>query len=277
MTSASPDVTLNDGRAMPRLGLGVFRLDDAGAASAVGAALGCGYRSIDTAAAYGNEAGVGQAIRASGLPRDEIFVTTKVWNDDQGFDRTLRAFEESLARLGLEAVDLYLIHWPAPRQGRYLDTWKALVRLREEGRARSIGVSNFREPDLRRIVDATGVVPAVNQVELHPRFQQRRLRALHAELGIATEAWSPLGKGRHLDDPGLRAVAARHGRTPAQVVLAWHLARGIVAIPKSAAPSRIAENFAALDLTLEPEDLAAIDALDAADGRTGPDPERFPG
>lgn len=277
MASDAPAIALADGRAMPQLGLGVFTIDDAVAAETVRTALGLGYRAVDTAKIYGNETGVGRGIRDSGLPRDAVFVTTKVWNDDQGFDATLRAFDASAARLGLDAVDLYLIHWPAPQQGLALDTWKALIRLREEGRARSIGVSNFREADLRAIIDATGVTPAVNQVELHPRFQQKALRAVHSDLGIATQAWSPLGKGRLLDDPALARIAARHGRTPAQVVLRWHLDLGTIAIPKSGNPSRIAENFAVFDFRLDADDMAAIEALDTPDGRTGPDPDSFPG
>ena len=261
---------------MPQLGFAVFPLDNASATEAVGVALATGYRLIDTASGYGNEAGVGAAVRTSGLPREEVFVTTKVNNDEQGFERTLRACEASLARLGLETVDLYLIHWPVQRQGRYLDTWKALIRLRDEGRVGSIGVSNFQGAQLRHIVAATGVTPAVNQIELHPRFQQRALRSVHAELGIATEAWSPIGQARFNSHPQLIAIANKHRRTPAQVVLSWHLASGIIAIPKSALPARIVENFGALDVRLDDEDMAAIAALDSVGGRIGPDPEHFP-
>lgn len=273
---APSQIALNDGRDMPQLGFGVYQVAAGATAATVRTALGTGYRLIDTATAYGNEAGVGEGIRTSGLPRDAVFVTTKLWNDDQGYDAALRAFDGSLTRLGLEAVDLYLIHWPAPRQGLAVESWKALVRLRAEGRARSIGVSNFRETDLRAVIDATGVTPAVNQIELHPRFQQAALRALHGELGVATQAWSPLGRGGLLSDPALGRIAARHGRSPAQVVLRWARQLNVSAIPKSAHPDRIAENFAIDDFALTPEEMEAIAALDSRSGRTGPDPDTFP-
>ncbi|WP_298953201.1 aldo/keto reductase [uncultured Methylobacterium sp.] len=268
-------LTLNDGAAIPRLGFGVWRVEDAQAPDIVGAALAAGYRSIDTAAAYGNEAGVGRAIRESGLSRDAVFVTTKLWNDRHGYDSALRAFDESLARLGLDHVDLYLVHWPVPARDAYVETWRALIRLREEGRARSIGVSNFSVAHLERIVAETGVTPAVNQIELHPRFQQADLRRFHAGAGIATEAWSPLGRGALLDDPAIVAAARKHGRTPAQVVLRWHLDLGHVVIPKSANPERIRENFSVSDFALDEQDLTTIAALDRPDGRIGPDPETF--
>ncbi len=277
MTPETPLIPLNDGQTIPQLGLGAFKIEDADAARTMQTALDAGYRAIDTAKIYGNEAGVGRGIGESDLPREAIFLTTKVWNDDQGCDATLRAFDASTARLGLDRVELYLIHWPAPQQGLALDTWKALIRLREDGRARSIGVSNFREPDLREIVEATGVVPAVNQIELHPRFQQRPLRALHAEMGIVTEAWSPLARGDLLADPVLARIAGRHGRTAAQIVLRWHMQLGIVAIPKSGHPARIAENIAVFDFELAPEEMAEIEGLDTPDGRIGPDPDSFPG
>ncbi len=200
-------LTLNDGKRIPQLGFGVWRLSDEEAPAIVGAAFEAGYRSIDTAAMYGNEAGIGRAIAASGLKRDEIFVATKVWNDRHGFDETLRACDESLSRLGLDHVDLYLVHWPVPQRNAYVDTWRALMRLREDGRARSIGVCNFTVEHLTRVIDATGSTPSVNQVELHPRFQQTALRAFHAEAGIVTEAWAPLGRGGVLDDPAIRAIA----------------------------------------------------------------------
>lgn len=273
----SPSLTLNDGRAMPQLGLGAFAMDDDAAAAAIKAAIGAGYRAVDTASFYDNETGVGRGIRDSGIARDALFVTTKLWNHEQGSDAALRAFEASLGRLGLEMVDLYLIHWPAPKQGLALDTWRALIRLRDEGRARSIGVSNFREADLRMIVEATGETPAVNQIELHPRFQQRALGALNAEMGIVTQAWSPLGKGTVLADPAIARIAVRHARTPAQVVLRWHVERGHAAIPKSADPVRMARNLAVFDFALDADDLAEIDALDSPGGRTGPDPNSFPG
>ncbi|MCE4224357.1 aldo/keto reductase [Methylobacterium sp. C25] len=277
MTDATsvPRLALNDGASIPQLGFGVWQLPDAETPSVVGAALDRGYRSIDTASIYGNEAGVGRALQRSGLPRDEIFVTTKLWNDHQGYDSTLRAFDESLGRLGLDEVDLYLIHWPCPQRDLYVDTWRALAQLKQEGRARSIGVSNFQAEHLERIIADTGVVPAVNQIELHPHFQQRALRDVHARLGIVTESWSPLGQAKALNDPVLVEIARRHGRTPAQIVLRWHLDSGLVAIPKSATPSRIAENFSVFDIALTAEDQKAIATLDDVDGRIGPDPANF--
>jgi 2,5-diketo-D-gluconate reductase A len=268
-------LTLNDGKRIPQLGFGVWRLSDEEAPAVVGTALEAGYRLIDTAAMYGNEAGIGRAVAASGLPREEVFVATKVWNDRHGYDETLRACEESLARLALDYVDLYLVHWPVPQSGRYVDTWRALMRLREDGRARSIGVCNFTIEHLKRVIDATGSTPSVNQVELHPRFQQKDLRAFHQEAGIVTEAWAPLGRGGLLEDPAIRAIAEKHGRTPAQIVLRWHLDGGTVAIPKSATPARIRENREVDGFTLDAEDLARIAALDDPAGRMGPDPETF--
>jgi len=270
-----PDIVLNDGRAIPQIGFGVWRLDDGQSPEVVGAALAAGYRSVDTAAIYGNEAGVGRALRSGAVPRQDVFLTTKLWNDRQGFDTTLRAFDESLERLGLDGVDLYLIHWPCPDRDAYVDTWRALIRLKADGRAGSIGVSNFAAEHLERIAEETGVVPAVNQIELHPRFQQRRLREVHARFGIVTEAWSPLGQAKALDDPTLMAVAARHGRSVAQVILRWHVETGCVAIPKSANPARIAENIDLFGFRLTAEDHAAIAGLDRADGRIGPDPLTF--
>ncbi|NGM33150.1 aldo/keto reductase [Methylobacterium sp. DB0501] len=268
-------LTLNEGKRIPQLGFGVWRLENDEAPAVVGAALEAGYRLIDTAAMYGNEAGIGRAVAASGLPRDDVFVATKVWNDRHGYDETLRACEESLGRLGLDYVDLYFVHWPVPQRGAYVDTWRALMRLREDGRARSIGVCNFTVEHLKRVVDATGSTPSVNQVELHPRFQQGALRRFHEEAGIVTEAWAPLGRGGLLDDPVIRAIAGKHGRTPAQVVLRWHLDLGNVAIPKSANPARIRENREVSGFTLDDEDRARIEALDDPAGRMGPDPETF--
>ena len=268
----APTVALDDGRRIPQLGLGVWQVPDADVADLVVAAVRAGYRSIDTAALYANERGVGRGIARCGVPREELFVTTKLWNDRHGYDAALRAFDESLARLGLDAVDLYLIHWPVARLGRWVETWRALVRLREEGRARSIGVSNFDAEQLRRLADDSGVVPAVNQVELHPRFAQRALREAHAALGVVTEAWSPLGQGALLDDPTVAAIARRHGRTPAQVLLRWHVQQGIVVIPKTARPSRLAENLAVFDFALDDDDLRRLAALDDPRGRTGMDP-----
>ncbi|WP_407526834.1 aldo/keto reductase [Methylobacterium oryzisoli] len=270
-----PRVTLNDGRRIPQLGFGVWKLADETVPALVGVALEAGYRSIDTAAAYGNEVGVGRAIAASGLPREDLFVTTKLWNDGHGFDAALRAFDASLQRLGLDHVDLYLVHWPVPRQDAFVETWRALMRLREEGRARSIGVSNFTVAQLTRLIDETGSSPSVNQIELHPGFQQSALRAFHAETGIVTEAWSPLGQGGALAHPVIAAIAAKHGRSPAQVVLRWHLDLGHVAIPKSATPDRIRENADLFGFHLDPDDHARIAGLDAPDGRIGPDPDTF--
>jgi 2,5-diketo-D-gluconate reductase A len=270
-----PMLRLNDGRDMPQLGLGVWRVGEGEAEAVVGQALAAGYRLVDTAAAYGNEEGVGRAVRAAG--RERVFVTTKLWNGDQGYDAALRAFDASLGRLGIETVDLYLIHWPCPAKGLYVETWKALVRLREAGVARSIGVSNFTPETLERIVDATGVVPTVNQIELHPRFQQRAMRALHERLGIVTQSWSPLGRG-HLDaDPTIAAVAAAHGRSWAQVVIRWHLQRGLAAIPKSATPSRIAANREVFDFALSDAEMTAIDGLDDPAGRGGAHPDDMNG
>ena len=274
-TNPVPILPLADGRAIPQLGFGVYQLADAQAPEIVAQAIETGYRSIDTAAIYGNEAGVGRALRSSVVSRSDLFVTTKLWNERQGFDETLRAFDESLAALGLDDVDLYLIHWPCPDRGRYLETWKAFIRLKEEGRVKSIGVSNFQPEHLDRIIGETGMVPVVNQIELHPRFQQHALRAVHARHGILTESWSPLGQGKELDDPVLARIARSHGRTPAQVVLRWHIESGLVVIPKTATPNRIAENFDLFGFGLTAEDHAAIAGLDKSDGRIGPDPATF--
>lgn len=268
-----PTRLLSSGADMPVIGLGVWQVADDVAADAVSTAIAAGYRSIDTAAIYRNERGVGEGIRRSGAARDSLFVTTKVWNDSQGYDATLKAFDASLAKLGLDHVDLYLIHWPAAARGLYLDTWKALERLSAEGRARSIGVSNFHIPHLRRLFDSCEIRPAVNQIELHPGLQQAELRAFHAEHGIATEAWSPLQRGA-VDRAEIVQIAARHRRTPAQVILRWHVQLGNIAIPKSVTPSRIRENIAAFDFELDAADMAAIAALDAG-VRTGPDPDVF--
>ncbi|GGP72091.1 aldo/keto reductase [Saccharothrix coeruleofusca] len=269
------DVTLNNGVTMPRLGFGVFQVPAGDTERAVAEALRVGYRSVDTAAAYRNEAAVGRALVASGLPRQELFVTTKLWNADQGYDQALRAFDASMAELGLERLDLYLIHWPTPDRGFYVDTWRALGELHADGRVRAIGVSNFQPAHLRRVIDETGVVPAVNQVELHPRLQQAELRRFHDEHGIVTEAWSPLAQGGEpLRDPVITSIADKHGRTPAQVVLRWHLQLGNVVIPKSATPSRIAENFAVFDFELDTDDMDRIATMDTGT-RLGPDPDTF--
>lgn len=270
-----PTITLNDGYATPQLGLGVWQISDADTPAVVRTALAAGYRAFDTARIYGNERGVGEGVRTGGVAREDVFVTSKLWRDDVGYDSALRAVDATMDRLGLEYLDLYLIHWPAPARGQYADAWRALVRLREEGRVRSIGVSNFHIAYLERIIGESGVTPAVNQVCLHPRFQQRPLRAFHAGHGIATTAWAPLGEGRMLSEPAIVAIAARVGRTPAQVILRWHIQNGLIAIPKSSHPGRIAENFAVFDFDLAAADMAAIDALDDPAGRTGPDPANF--
>ncbi|WP_132249145.1 aldo/keto reductase [Methylobacterium segetis] len=275
MPVSVPTLRLHDGRAMPQLGFGVYQLAEADAPDIVGRAIGAGYRSIDTAAIYGNERGVGQAIREAGVGREDLFVTTKLWNDSQGSGAARRAFDESLTRLGLEHVDLYLIHWPCPERNLYLETWRALAALREEGRALSIGVSNFTVAQLERIIGETGIVPAINQIELHPRFQQAELRAFHEAHGIVTESWSPLGQGKELADPVLTRIAGAHRRTPAQIVLRWHLETGLVAIPKTATPARIAENIGVFDFALGEEDRRAIASLDRPDGRIGPNPDTF--
>jgi diketogulonate reductase-like aldo/keto reductase len=272
MSSAAPHVILRNGVRMPQLGLGVFQVGDDDVSKVVGAALEYGYRSIDTAALYGNEQGVGAAIAGAGIPREDIFITTKLWNADHGRDRVGPALERSLDKLRLDYVDLYLIHWPVPSVDRYVDTWRAFERLYADGRVRAIGVSNFTESHLRRVIDETSIVPAVNQVELHPYFQQTALRALHRERGIITEAWSPLGQGAALRDPTITELARRHGWTAAQIVLRWHLDSGHVAIPKSVTPQRIRENFDALEVELSPDEGRAIDTLDRGT-RIGPDPD----
>ncbi|ARP95464.1 aldo/keto reductase [Bordetella genomosp. 13] len=269
-----PSFKLNDGNTMPQLGFGVWQVPNDQASAAVQEALAAGYRSIDTAAIYGNEPGVGEGLRAARLARKDLFITTKLWNDKHGYDEAQRAMDESLQKLGLAYVDLYLIHWPVAGSDRYVDAWRAMVAMKEDGRVRSIGVSNFTKPALQRLIDETGVVPAVNQVELHPGFAQRELRAFHAEHGIATEAWSPLGQGGSLHDETIAGIARKHGKTAAQVILRWHLQSGLIAIPKSVTPERIRANIDLFGFELTAEDVAAIDAIPDS-GRLGPDPETF--
>ncbi len=269
-----PDLVLNDDNRIPQLGFGVFQVEPGETADAVLEALSNGYRLIDTAAMYGNEAQVAQAIDSSQLDRSEVFVTTKVWNDDHGRDATLRAFEQSLELLASEWIDLYLIHWPAPSQDRYVESWRAMCELKSEGRARSIGVSNFLPEHIERIADATGVVPAVNQVELHPRMQQADLREFHRGLGIVTESWSPLGRGALLEDPVVGEIAAATGRTAAQVLLRWNVQLGCVVIPRSVRAERIEQNAQIFDFELSGEQMHAIAELDRQQ-RIGPDPAHF--
>lgn len=272
--STLPTITLNNGVAMPQLGFGVWQVPDGEAEVAVGRALESGYRSIDTAAVYGNERGVGRAVTASDVPRDELFVTTKLWNSDHGQDNALRAFDASLDRLGLEYVDLYLIHWPLPMFDSFVDTWRAFERLHAEGRARAVGVSNFQPHHLQRLLDETTVVPAVNQIELHPSLQQEQARTFHSAHDIATEAWSPLGQGKAiLDDPQIAAVAEKHGRTAAQVILRWHLQLGNVVIPKSVTPERIRANIDVFGFELDTTEMNALASLNT-ETRLGADPDK---
>ena len=272
----SPELTFNDGNTIPQLGYGVWQVEDDVAEKVVVQAFEAGFRHIYTDKIYGNEAGVGRAIERSGLTPEDIFITTKLWNADQGYESTLAAFEASMDRLGLETLDLYLIHWQQPQQDKYVDTWKALIELQKRGRVKSIGVSNFTTEGLQRIIDETGVVPVINQVELHPFFNQAELREFNASKGILTQAWSPLGQGGELlEHPAIAEIAAKHSATPAQVVIAWHLAIGNVVIPKSVTESRIRENHAALDVTLDGADIETINGLDRTaegTGRIGPDP-----
>ncbi len=274
--SQVPVIKLNNGVEIPQLGLGVFQVPSAETAQAVTTALEAGYRSIDTAKIYDNERGVGEAVRASGLAREELFLTTKLWNDEHGSDATLKALDDSLSRLGTDYVDLYLIHWPVPSQDRYVETWKAFEKIASDGRARAIGVSNFPQRHLQRLLDETGTVPAVNQVELHPDLAQSELRAFHAEHGIATEAWSPLAQGGLLAAESLVALGEKYGKTPAQIILRWHLQIGNIVIPKSVTPERIRGNIDVFDFELADDDLAVIGELDAGK-RLGPDPETFGG
>lgn len=271
-----PRLTLNTGAMIPQLGLGVFQVPPEDTQEVVANALKAGYRSIDTAARYNNEAGVGAALAASGLPRDDVFVATKLANTDQGYKSGLAAFDASLGELQLDAVDLYLIHWPCPARGEFLNSWRALEELYASGRARAIGVSNCLIHHLQSILDTSDVIPVINQVELHPYLQQKELRAFHAEHGILTEAWSPLAQGAVLEDPVITSIAKRLGRSAAQVVLRWHLQLGNVVIPKSVTPSRMAENIDIFDFELTQNDMAAIESLDR-NGRTGFHPDEFNG
>lgn len=271
---AAPSIRLNDGTSIPQLGLGVWQTPPEETERAVGAALAAGYRHVDTAAAYGNEPETGRAVADSGLDRGEVYLVTKLWNADQGYDSTLTAFDTSIDRLGVDYLDLYLIHWPCPELNAFVDTFKAFAHLRDQGRIRSIGVSNFAPEHLGILIDATGIVPVVNQVELHPMLPQHELREVHAALGIATEAWSPLGQGSLLTDATITGLADRHRKTPAQVLIRWHVQLGTIVIPKSVTPKRIVSNFDVFDFELSEPDMTSIAALDTGT-RLGPDPRTF--
>lgn len=271
--TAVPALPFHDGRSVPQLGYGVWQVEDDVAADVVRQAIDAGYRHIDTAAGYQNEGGVGRAVKAADVPREDLFITTKLANEDQGFDSAKAALDASLEKLDADYVDLYLIHWASPQRGKYLESWKALIELQQEGKAKSIGVSNFPIPQLEEIIAETGVVPVMHQIELHPQFQQSELRRYHAEKGILTEAWSPLGQGGDiLKDPVITAIAEAHGVDAGQVIIAWHLAIGNVVIPKTVTPERIVSNLAAAQLVLTDEEVGRIGGLDRADGRIGADP-----
>jgi diketogulonate reductase-like aldo/keto reductase len=273
--TTTPTLQMNDGYSIPQLGFGVFQIPQEETERAVTTALKEGYRLIDTAQGYQNEEGVGAALAASDVPRDEVFVTTKLTNSEQGYDKTMAAFDASMTKLGLDVLDLFLIHWPLPMFDQYVDTWRAFEKLQADGRIRSIGVSNFEIEHLERLAAETDVVPAVNQVELHPQFPQAELRAYHTEHGILTESWGPIGQGKGLLESGpIQAVAEAKSRTPAQVVLRWHLQLGLVVIPKSVTPSRIAENFNLFDFELDDDDMARIAKVDTGE-RLGADPNTF--
>lgn len=275
MPNTQNTISFHDGRSAPQLGLGVWQVEDDIASSVVQSAIDLGYRSIDTAAIYGNEAGVGRGIAASNIKREDLFIATKLWNDQHGHDITKIAFEQSLEKLGLDYVDLYLIHWPVPKADLFVEAWESIIQLRDEGRAKSIGVCNFNVNHLEKLLDETGVLPVVNQIELHPHFQQAELREFHAEHEIITEAWSPLGRGSLLNEPTLSAIAHKYQRSVAQVIIRWHTQLGHMVIPKSVNPERQKENLNVFDFTLEDQDMAAIAGLDKPDGRSGPDPELF--
>lgn len=267
-------IQLSDAQRIPQVGLGVWQASDDEARAAVRVALEEGYRHVDTASIYGNEKGVGEGIRDAGTPREQVFLTTKIWNDAHGFEAARVALNESLERLKVDYVDLLLIHWPAPSQDNYVDTWRALIDAQRNGKARSIGVSNFNQEHLQRLIDETGVAPVLNQIELHPFMQQAELRQAHQHMGISTQSWSPLGQGSALTNPVILEIAQKHSRTAAQIIIRWHLELGLIAIPKSITPSRIRENFNVFDFALDDSDLVAIAALESAK-RLGPDPSTF--
>ncbi|MEI9401792.1 aldo/keto reductase [Mesorhizobium argentiipisi] len=266
------EIRLNDGSAIAQLGLGVWQVDPSITAQVVSWGIEAGYRSIDTAEGYGNEEGVGQAIRGAGVPRNELFVTSKLRNGAHQRDNALRAFDETMSKLDIEQLDLFLIHWPIPSQNKYVEAWKTLIELRDAGRIKSIGVSNFNQEHLERIIGETGVTPAVNQIELHPRFQQRDKREFHIKHNIRIESWSPLGSGRLLKDPTIESIASKHGKSVAQTIIRWHLQEGLIVIPKSVHKERIVSNLDVFDFELDAEDLDTIKGIDSPDGRTGSDP-----
>ncbi|MBZ9854212.1 aldo/keto reductase [Mesorhizobium sp. CA13] len=265
-------ISLNDGSTIPRLGLGVWQVDPAITAKVVGWGIKAGYRLIDTAEGYQNEKSVGEAIRSAGVPRGELFITSKLRNGAHQRDAALRAFEDTMDKLGIDQIDLFLIHWPVPSQDKYVEAWQTLVELQKAGRIKSVGVSNFNRDHLERIIGETGVTPAVNQIELHPRFQQREIREFHARHNIHTESWSPLGSGRLLGDATIAGIAAKHGKSAAQTMIRWHLQEGLIVIPKSVHQDRISANFDVFDFELDAQDLKAIRGMDSADGRVGPNP-----
>ncbi|MEO1921133.1 MAG: aldo/keto reductase [Sphingomonadaceae bacterium] len=267
----TPTLSLNDGRNIPQLGFGTYQIDNDDAAEAVSTALHVGYKLVDTAAIYGNEEGVGEGL---GSHRD-IWLTTKIWNESQGYERAKAAFAKCLARLDRPVVDLVLIHWPCAENDKYVETWKAMIEMREAGTARSIGVSNFQPDHLKRLADETGEVPALNQIELHPSFQQRDLRKLHDEMGIVTQSWSPLGQGNGLDNETIKAIAKETGQNAAAVIIRWHIQHGLAVIPKASSRDHIAANFEAVRFELDDDQMARIDALDDKDGRIGPHPDEF--
>lgn len=270
----SPSITLNNGQQIPQLGLGVYKLGTDEAPELIRKAIETGYRRIDTAAFYGNEAEIGEGVRTSGLPREEIFVTTKIWNDDQGYNRALEAIDESLERLKIDYIDMLLIHWPKPAQDLFVETWAAFEKAVESGKIRGIGVSNFQPHHLEKLLAAGGTVPALNQIELHPGLQQFEAHKYNAEHAIATEAWSPLARGRFNEDPIIESIAKKHSKTSTQVVVRWHIDLGNLVIPKTATASRLAENISVFDFKLDGEDMAAIKTLDSG-LRTGPNPDEF--
>jgi len=272
MALEQPRLTLNDGKSIPQLGFGVWQVPPETTANVVGEVLKTGYISIDTAEGYSNERGVGEAVRKSGIARESLFITSKLRNGGHAYDDAMRAFDKTMAEIGMDYLDMFLIHWPVPKQDKYVEAWKAFIQLQKDGRIRSIGVSNFNIDHLERIIGETGVTPVVNQIELHPSFQQRDKRAFHKEHNIRIESWSPLGQGQGLKDPTIGAIAKKHGKTPAQVIIRWHLDEGLVVIPKSVTPERIRANFDVFDFKLDADDMSKIAGLDSPKGRMGSDP-----